>query len=267
MKSSIVLAAFFAAASAHPSLKAIHNHLHKKNHGKRMVTEIEWVTKVETVTEIIDEYSTFWVFEGTTEITRETEPAGQFFEPASTTKHNYPKPHPKPTTSSSVYVAPPPPPSTTTTSSSSSAYVPPPPPPSSTTTSSVYVAPPTSSSVAPPSGGGGGGGGGSSHTGDLTYYTVGLGACGEDQTGQDMTGNIVAISHLLMGEQSNGNPMCGKSITIKANGKTCHGIVTDKCMGCEEFAIDVSEKLFTELWGGLGGGREPVEWWFDDYDA
>jgi hypothetical protein len=75
-------------------------------------------------------------------------------------------------------------------------------------------------------------------TGDLTYYTVGMGACGEDDTGKDETENIVALSHLLMGTVSNGNPMCGKTITISSGGKTVVATVKDKCMGCAIDAID-----------------------------
>ncbi|KAK0615848.1 RlpA-like double-psi beta-barrel-protein domain-containing protein-containing protein, partial [Bombardia bombarda] len=101
------------------------------------------------------------------------------------------------------------------------------------------------------------------YAGDLTYYAVGLGACGWDDSGKDRTANIVAISHLLMGTQSNGNPYCGRTISISANGKTVQAVVNDKCMGCELAAIDSSEKVFLELFGDLGVGRSEVKWWFN----
>jgi hypothetical protein len=66
-----------------------------------------------------------------------------------------------------------------------------------------------------------------------------------------------------MGSQSNGNPMCGKTITIHGGGKTTTATVKDKCMGCAPHDIDVSEKVFLELFGSLDGGREPVTWSFN----
>ncbi|KAL2204193.1 hypothetical protein CC79DRAFT_1277709, partial [Sarocladium strictum] len=99
-------------------------------------------------------------------------------------------------------------------------------------------------------------------SGEITYYTVGMGACGEDDTGDDQSKGIVALSHLLMGTQSNGNPMCGQTINIKANGKTATAVVKDKCMGCAEEDIDVSEMVYKQLFGGLGSGRMPVTWSF-----
>lgn len=65
-----------------------------------------------------------------------------------------------------------------------------------------------------------------------------MGACGEDDTGKDETDYIVALSHDLMGTQSNGNPYCGKTITISYGGKTVQATVKDKCMGCALDSID-----------------------------
>jgi hypothetical protein len=66
-----------------------------------------------------------------------------------------------------------------------------------------------------------------------------------------------------MGPSSNNNPMCGKTITIKANGKTAQATVKDKCMGCAVNDIDVSRKVYNEIWGSLDSGRSEVEWWFN----
>ncbi|EQL01169.1 Non-Catalytic module family expansin [Ophiocordyceps sinensis CO18] len=66
-------------------------------------------------------------------------------------------------------------------------------------------------------------------------------------------------------EPSNGNPMCGQKITIHANGKTTTATVRDKCMGCAANNIDVSKKVFMELYGSLDGGRMPVKWSFNNY--
>ncbi|ROV88945.1 hypothetical protein VPNG_10199 [Cytospora leucostoma] len=99
------------------------------------------------------------------------------------------------------------------------------------------------------------------YTGDITYYTLGLGACGTDNSGEDMTANIIAMSAETMGSQSNGNPMCGKKITIynSANGKTATGTVQDKCPGCAAGSIDASQKLFEEV-AELSQGRVEISW-------
>ncbi|KAJ2967599.1 hypothetical protein NQ176_g9584 [Zarea fungicola] len=90
-----------------------------------------------------------------------------------------------------------------------------------------------------------------------------MGSCGEDDTGKDLTDNIVAISKDLMGPVSNGNEYCGKTITIYAGGKSVVARIEDKCMGCAMYDLDVSEKIFQELEGGLGAGRVPVTWSFN----
>jgi expansin (peptidoglycan-binding protein) len=72
----------------------------------------------------------------------------------------------------------------------------------------------------------------------------------------------VALSHLLMGTQSNGNPYCGKTITVNYKGKTTTAKVVDKCMGCDIFSIDLSDKAFGEL-ADLGIGRASATWHFN----
>ncbi|CAK7238802.1 MAG: hypothetical protein STHCBS139747_000221 [Sporothrix thermara] len=172
-----------------------------------------------------------------------------------------------PTTSTTPVVVPP-----TTTSTpvvETPVYTPPAPVPTPSTTEQAVAAAPTPAAASTPaaevdtSSSGSSSPSGSTFTGDMTYYTVGLGACGNDQTGDDMTENIVAISVDQMGSQSNGNPMCGQTITISANGKTTTATVQDKCMGCASGAIDVSEKVFLAIFGDLGVGRSEVTWWFN----
>jgi hypothetical protein len=90
-----------------------------------------------------------------------------------------------------------------------------------------------------------------------------MGACGEDDTGKDESENIVALSHLLMGTVSNGNPYCGKTITISYGGKEVVATVKDKCMGCDMNNIDVSVGAFKTLMGSTDVGRKSVDWWFN----
>ncbi|KAH7363549.1 RlpA-like double-psi beta-barrel-protein domain-containing protein-containing protein [Plectosphaerella cucumerina] len=97
----------------------------------------------------------------------------------------------------------------------------------------------------------------------MTYYDLGVGACGIDDGGKDDAENIVALSHLLMGEESNRNPFCGKVITIRLGSQTTTAVVHDKCMGCAKGDVDVSRAVFNKLAGSLDAGRVPVEWWFN----
>lgn len=98
--------------------------------------------------------------------------------------------------------------------------------------------------------------------GDITYYEAGLGACGATNDGT--VERIVALPHILMGALSNTNPYCGKTITIRctSTGKTTTATVMDKCMGCENYAIDLSNRAFQDL-EDLAVGRTGATWWFN----
>lgn len=67
-------------------------------------------------------------------------------------------------------------------------------------------------------------------SGDLTFYDGGTGSCGFDiNTASD---NIVAIPEHMMGDVSNGNPLCGKEIMITFGGKQVKAKIGDKCKAC-----------------------------------
>lgn len=104
----------------------------------------------------------------------------------------------------------------------------------------------------------------SSCKGDITHYDGGLGACG---TTVDTEGDMaIALPHEFMGSQSNSNPYCGKSVTVKnpVSGTTVQGTVRDKCMGCVGRSIDLTNKMFNAVTDGKGDGRvKNMEWWFD----
>ncbi|KID98949.1 riboflavin aldehyde-forming enzyme, partial [Metarhizium majus ARSEF 297] len=256
-----------SGTSKHANKHAHNNHKHVRNNvnvPRAVVTVNEVVTETVYVTEMIDETTTA---------------PGNFYETPSAAAAPPPPPAPeapKPSPSPSSQAAAPPPP-------------PPPPPPAPTTSTSVYVAPPPAAApsttsvnvpspnvdIAPPPpppvskpqtssapSTGGGGPGSGKITGDFTWYEIGTGSCGENDKGLDLTECIVAVSHIRMGEQSNGNPMCGKTISMSANGKTITGTVKDKCMGCAANDIDVSKACFTQLFD-LGVGRTKIQWWFN----
>ncbi|KAK1654304.1 RlpA-like double-psi beta-barrel-protein domain-containing protein-containing protein [Colletotrichum phormii] len=287
-------ATFLCAVLATTAIAQPHQHGSKRRHvhGKHQKREmkIEWVYETVWETVYADSTSTVWVSSdvpSTSSALPTTSVPAQFFEPADqssyTTLSTSTKPSavaspikestqqqapaPVPTTTS----APAPAPQTPTPEpvpTSTSVYVAPAPVPTTSTTPAPAPQPTTSqpapASTSAASGGSGGGSGGTTHTGDLTYYAVGLGACGEDDSGKDNTENIVAVSHLVMGAQSNGNPYCGKKVQITCDGKTTTATVRDKCMGCKAEDIDVSEKAFLDLFGSLGVGRGTVEWKFLD---
>jgi hypothetical protein len=279
MKSISVASALLLAASA-----AAQPHGHNHRHAKRLVVETEWVTEIVTVTAMVDATSTVWITPDDEPTSAPESKDGQFIEPSREPEPEVPSA--EPTTASSSSSAPPPPPPEPTTEASSKVEAPPAPEP---TTTSVAPPPPPPKEETPKeetpkeepqqeepqqeepeketskpkeenkseSGGSGGG-----RSGEITYYAVGLGACGDDDSGADQSENIVALSHLDMGTQSNGNPMCGQTIKISANGKTTTAVVKDKCMGCVAGDIDVSEKVYKELFGGLDSGRMPCTWSF-----
>ncbi|KAM5383349.1 hypothetical protein ACJA88_003882 [Fusarium oxysporum] len=235
MKSFTLASAFFAAAAVaqpHANPHGNHHRRHHQNDKRDVVTEVEWVTE-------IDVYTPPPAPEPTTEAEAAAEPTSQYVAPVEPTTQ---APAPKPTTQAPKPVVK---------------------APKKEPEPETEVAPVQQEKAAKPASGGSSSGGSDTKHGEFTYYDIGQGACGEDDTGKDDSINIVALSHLLMGELSNSNPMCGKTITIKANGKTCQATVADKCMGCAINDIDVSRKVYEEIWGSLDSGRTEVEWWFN----
>ena len=97
----------------------------------------------------------------------------------------------------------------------------------------------------------------------MTYYEAGLGACGTVNTDTD---SIIALPYEFMGDISNGNPYCGRSLTIlnPSNGNSAQATVEDKCMGCEGRSIDLTLALFQAVAGDLSLGRvQGIQWWFN----
>ncbi|KAL8711315.1 MAG: hypothetical protein Q9220_004212 [cf. Caloplaca sp. 1 TL-2023] len=99
-------------------------------------------------------------------------------------------------------------------------------------------------------------------SGDITFYDTGLGACG--WTNDGTTENVFALAHEMMGDQSNGNPFCGRQAEISLNGKTVTGKLVDKCGGCGGQSIDLSHKLFQALASEDKGRIGDVSWKFID---
>jgi len=146
----------------------------------------------------------------------------------------------------------------------------------------------------PPDLGNGGSGDGSTnsgktYTGELTYYSTGLGACGMVSGSDDA---IVSVSHILFDAAStsgnpNANPLCGRKIRItrdrggrsadKRNGRRrgtrsdgdggaklerrseVEVTVVDRCEGCKAADLDLSLGAFTQL-ADESEGRVEASW-------
>jgi hypothetical protein len=74
----------------------------------------------------------------------------------------------------------------------------------------------------------------------MTYYDVGLGACGWTNQPSDF---VVAVN---TAQYSSGRH-CGQRVQIRAYGKTAIAEVVDECPGCEGHGLDLSEALFTHF--------------------
>ncbi|KAI1173779.1 RlpA-like double-psi beta-barrel-protein domain-containing protein-containing protein [Nemania sp. FL0916] len=98
-------------------------------------------------------------------------------------------------------------------------------------------------------------------SGDLTYYTPGLGACGVYSGEEDA---VVALSWQLFDPYTpNGNPnnnsLCGKKIHISLGGKKATVTVADRCTGCQLDDLDVPVKVFASL-ADPDVGRTKMTW-------
>lgn len=109
-------------------------------------------------------------------------------------------------------------------------------------------------------------GNGATYTGDLTFYDVGLGACGGYNTDSDM---ICAASMLLYdgfdgytGANPNANPICGKQVAITYGGKTITVTVVDRCVGCAKYDLDLSPTAFSQLADQSQGRLHGATWQF-----
>lgn len=91
--------------------------------------------------------------------------------------------------------------------------------------------------------------------GDVTYYNVGLGACGHTNHDSEM---VAAVGHHLYDSK---HP-CGKHINVHYKGKTVNVKVVDRCGGCNDQSLDLSPTAFKKLVGSLGPGRVKADWEF-----
>ncbi|EJT78380.1 hypothetical protein GGTG_03481 [Gaeumannomyces tritici R3-111a-1] len=97
--------------------------------------------------------------------------------------------------------------------------------------------------------------------GDITWYNVGLGACGKQNVDTDL---IVALNKADFDPHTpNGNPnnnkLCGKKMRVSYNGKSVDVTLRDRCAGCKKGDVDLSPAAFKKL-APLGNGRVKGSW-------
>ncbi|KAF2166805.1 hypothetical protein M409DRAFT_36673 [Zasmidium cellare ATCC 36951] len=105
---------------------------------------------------------------------------------------------------------------------------------------------------------------GTSYTGDLTYYAVGLGACGWTNTQDE---KIVAVAEAIFDSYNNGNPnanpLCGKYVSITGvDGSQYQAKIVDRCPGCEKADLDLSEDFFNTVTNHGDGRVHGIKWDF-----
>ncbi|KAH6897360.1 Non-catalytic module family expansin [Thelonectria olida] len=90
-------------------------------------------------------------------------------------------------------------------------------------------------------------------TGSMTWYTPGLGACGQNNGENEL---VCAMSAGLY----DANSPCGKSIKITGPAGSVTVKVVDRCVGCAYDDIDLSPAAFQKAIGELGIGRKNAQW-------
>ncbi|KAF9266664.1 hypothetical protein L218DRAFT_742971 [Marasmius fiardii PR-910] len=88
------------------------------------------------------------------------------------------------------------------------------------------------------------------YTGDVTWYTPGLGACGHVNSAADLIAAVASpIYDTFPGATANPNlnPICSRKATVKYQGKSVTVAIVDKCPGCGTNGIDLSPAAFSVL--------------------
>lgn len=156
----------------------------------------------------------------------------------------------------------PPAPAPTTSSSSSSSAAPAPAPTTSNSpVAAVAAAPATSSpAAAAPSASSSSSSSSGTFSGQATFYSPGLGACGETNTDSDM---ICALNYVQFDAVNtpnpNNNPDCNRKINVFYQGKTITVTMVDRCPGCQDGDLDLSPTAFSQL-ADESVGRIDITW-------
>ncbi|CDH59901.1 riboflavin aldehyde-forming enzyme [Lichtheimia corymbifera JMRC:FSU:9682] len=98
----------------------------------------------------------------------------------------------------------------------------------------------------------------SQFSGDLTYYTPGLGSCGETNTAKDLIAALNA-PQMANGDNPNKNPNCGKRARVKTKKGSVTVKIVDTCPPCKSGDLDLSPAAFQRL-GDFDDGRIEGTW-------
>jgi len=92
-------------------------------------------------------------------------------------------------------------------------------------------------------------------SGQFTYFAVGMGACGKQNTDDDF---IVALNTPSWA----GGSHCFETVTITINGKTARAQVVDRCVSCGPEDLDFSPGLFHYFGGTEAQGVMHGTWYY-----
>ncbi|KAJ5763912.1 hypothetical protein N7533_002593 [Penicillium manginii] len=99
---------------------------------------------------------------------------------------------------------------------------------------------------------------GPSGYGEATFYDTATLATSPSSCGTTNDGESEFVIALPVGVMTDSD--CGKKVTISRFGKTETATVVDKCMGCDNNAIDMSRALFQKFAGFSAGRIGDVKW-------
>ncbi|KAI8384341.1 RlpA-like double-psi beta-barrel-protein domain-containing protein-containing protein [Radiomyces spectabilis] len=97
-----------------------------------------------------------------------------------------------------------------------------------------------------------------SFSGDGTFYTVGMGSCGTDDSNEDM---VAALNAPQMGSSSNpnNNPNCGRKARVKGPKGSVTVKIVDTCPPCKKGDLDLSPAAFAKI-ADMSEGRVSISW-------
>ncbi|KAJ2651580.1 hypothetical protein GGH99_007646 [Coemansia sp. RSA 1285] len=113
------------------------------------------------------------------------------------------------------------------------------------------------------SNGGASSGNSETFSGDGTYYTPGLGSCGETNSDSDMVAAINAPQYGASSGDPNSASVCGKCALVKGDKGQVKVKIVDKCPPCKHGDLDLSTAAFKQI-GNTDDGRIPITWSFVD---
>lgn len=106
-------------------------------------------------------------------------------------------------------------------------------------------------------------GSGEKMSGQATYYTPGLGACGKTSGDSDKIAALNKDQFYDGDSKSNGNGNCGRKAKVTRGGKSVTVTIVDSCPGCKKGDLDLSPSAFKEL-ADESEGRVEINWQWAD---